>query len=98
VTTSRTMWVIFCCAMASGWALSGFLLWFTVIVPLLAVVFVPGSLLAILIPVGSPPKRPPVLRVPPPCNRCGAPYVRHTPYGNAMVCPAPALPRGGGWR
>jgi len=107
VTTSRTLWVIFCCAMAAGWALCAFLLWFTLIVPLLAVMFVPGSLLAILIPVGTPPKPAqfwPAGRWPGhspsfPCSVCGMSFEAHA--RNNGWCPPgrPAqLPAGGGWR
>ena len=61
MTPLRTFWVAWCCCWALGWLLLGF---FTIITWL----FVPFSLLAILVPVGQAP--PPTPFTPVACPRC----------------------------
>ena len=49
--TGRALWVTFCCAMAAFWLVAGF---FTLGLAWLLII---PSLLAILLPVGKPPKK-----------------------------------------
>jgi hypothetical protein len=70
MTPLRTFWVAWCSLWAAFWLLAGF---FTII----GWAGVPLSLLAILLPVGNPPKP-----LPWRCLECGQPPSAH-PYGQA---------------